>query len=370
MTLNPIAYPRRRFVRHSLRMVGRLGLPLLAKVQITGKENFPESGPLIVVGNHTAAMEVVLMTLYSPWLIEYLGSTDIPHEPYIAAFINAYGMIAVHRGAVSRSAMRAALGILHQGGVLGLFPEGGIWEPTIQRAQTGVAWLSYHAQAPILPIGFGSMRGTLHEMFRLQHPSMQMHVGRPLPPVTLSSTMPRKAALEEAAMQVMDAIWKLVPEEDRPQKSDIEQEQFAFHIHALDSHGENRSIPHELAMLHGAALSKFIHRATLFSNLRDNLQLPIQPLRELHTHPSTQSIQEAASAIVNYLRDENPYYFTYRYGPKEGYAMGEGARELLQLSNWALARQLQLRAKAIRSYQRAGSDTIIIEDKPEETDKW
>ena len=171
-------------------------------------------------------------------------------------------------------------------------------------------------------------------------------------------------------MQVLGAIWDRGPEEDRPKPSTIQQEHFEFQVHALDSQGESHPIPHELALLHGAALSKFIHRATLFSNLRDNLQLPIQPLRELHTEPSTQSIRDAAAAIVAYLSDENPHYFTYRYGPKEGYAMGEGARELLRLSNWALARDLQLHAKAIRRYQQEGSDEAIIEEKPKEIDKW
>ena len=69
-----IRYPRRIIARQLLRTVARTFLPLLSDISITGKNNFPKMGPLIVVGNHTAAMEVVMMTVYAPWIIEFMGS--------------------------------------------------------------------------------------------------------------------------------------------------------------------------------------------------------------------------------------------------------------------------------------------------------
>lgn len=119
-----LAYPRRKVVRLLLRVLGRILVPILAKVKIHDLETFPRHGPLIVVGNHSGAMEVVLMTIYAPSVIEFLGSIDILHEPYIAAVITAYGFIPVHRGKVSRAALQAGLDVLRQGGVLGIFPEG------------------------------------------------------------------------------------------------------------------------------------------------------------------------------------------------------------------------------------------------------
>ena len=79
-----------------------------------------------MVGNHTAAMEVVLMSVYAPWIIEFMGSIDIPHEKFIAAIIHAYGFIPVFRGNVTYSSMKTGVDVLKQNGVLGIFPEGGI----------------------------------------------------------------------------------------------------------------------------------------------------------------------------------------------------------------------------------------------------
>jgi len=69
-------YPQRPFIRHSLRLIGRILLPLLARVKIEGLEHFPHIGPLIVTGDHTGAIEVVLLTLYTPRIIEYLEAID------------------------------------------------------------------------------------------------------------------------------------------------------------------------------------------------------------------------------------------------------------------------------------------------------
>ena len=74
----PVPYPRRRFQRAFARLAGRALLPLLARTEIHGRERFPKTGPLLVVGNHIAAMEVVLMVVYARRQMELLGPGDLP----------------------------------------------------------------------------------------------------------------------------------------------------------------------------------------------------------------------------------------------------------------------------------------------------
>jgi 1-acyl-sn-glycerol-3-phosphate acyltransferase len=363
-------YPRRRVVRTGLRLLGRAAVPLLAKVKIRGLDLFPSQGPLIVVGNHSGAMEVVLMTIYSPRLIEFLGSIDIPHEPYIATVINAYGFIPVQRGNVSRAALRAGLDVLRQDGVLGIFPEGGIWEPAIRRAQTGVAWLSQRAQAPVLPIGFSSMRGAMNAMLRLRRPTLTMRVGGRLPPVQLDPHRPRKQQLQQAADQIVETIWALIPEQDHPGRIEIRDEVFELKTE-IRGQGERRvAPPGELSTKHGPALSKFIHRTVLFNNLLQNLRLPIAALRDLHTEPPIADILRATGAILDYLEHDNPYYFTYRYGQAEGGDMARGVRELHALAQWAQTNDCQLKVRAIRRFTRVDTGGSVILDAPEESEKW
>lgn len=365
-----IKTPRRVAVRSSLRLAGRVLLPLLARVTIHGREHFPARGPLIVVGNHSAAMEVVLMTIYSPRILEYMGSTDIPHEKLIGLFVGAYGFIPVFRGNVRRSSMREALDVLAQGGVLGLFPEGGIWEPSIRQAQTGVAWLSYHAQAPVLPIGFGSMRGALNRLARLERPRLTMNIGRPLPPVGEPDGLPLKQHFQRAADGIMDAVWELIPEQDRARGPGFSDEQFELRVEARNAAGEMLPLPPALQPGQGAAFAKFTHRTTLINNLRLNLRLPVEALMHLADHPSVDEILLATGAILAHLEHDNPFYFTYRYGQQKGQAMAEGIREVHALAEWARAERLELRLAALRSFTDLASGERCLLDRPEEFRKW
>jgi 1-acyl-sn-glycerol-3-phosphate acyltransferase len=363
-------YPQRPFVRSIMRLLGRLLLPLLARVEIEGLERFPRKGPLIVVGNHTGALEVVMLTFYAPRIVEYLGSIDIPHEGYIASFVYTYGFIPVFRGNASRASMEAGLEVLRQGAILGLFPEGGIWEPTIRRAQAGVAWLSYRGEAPVLPIGFGSTRGALIKMLRLKRPMLTMRVGQPIAAIELVPGTPRKKQLQEAANRIVDRIWALVPEQEQAEPIPITDETFEFLAEAFDTHGSPIAIPQSLSLAHGPALGKVLHRATLFNNLLLNLHLPVSSLKSLHTRPPLMDLLTATGAILHYLQVDNPYYFTYRYGPVEGSNMGAGIQELHNLILWAQEHGYNLHATPIRRYRRTDTGEWVTLNKPQEEDKW
>lgn len=367
---SPYHYPQKPILRSFLRFIGRAVVPPLTKLDIKGKENLPTEGPVILVGNHTGALEVVLMTVYAPQIVEYVGSMDIPHEPFIAAFINLYGIIPILRGQTSRASMNKALDVLRQDGFLGVFPEGGIWEPAIHAARTGVAWLSYHAQAPVLPIGFGSTRGALNKVARLQRPALQMNIGKLIPPVTVPPGKPRKVHFQDAANAIMDAVWELVPEQVRQSELALLDERFEFLVDVIDADGVASPPPPSRVILHGDSLSKFIHRPVLFNNLRDNLNLPIQTLLDLHNEPPLEDILLATNAILTYLKSINPYYFTYRYGQIEGSAMQAGIQELHDLAVWANHAGMRLRLKPIYRYRTPDSNQEITLDRPENIKKW
>jgi 1-acyl-sn-glycerol-3-phosphate acyltransferase len=364
-------YPRRLVLRQSLRLLARTLMPLLADVQITGEEHFPKKGPLIVVGNHTAAMEVVMMAVYAPGIVEFMGSIDIPHEKLMATIIGLYGFIPVFRGNVSPSSMKVGVKVLKQNGILGIFPEGGIWEPSIRRAQSGVAWLSYHAKAPILPIGFGSTQGAIKKMFAFERPTLKMNVGELIPPIQEQSEKSRKQHFQDESTRIMDAIWELIPEEERVQEQVIEDERFELLVEVEDQNGEVVPVPSELEMRHGTAFSKFTHRKTLINNFIQNLSMPeVTPLTRLADQPGIDEIIDATSAILNHLAHENPYYFTYRYRQREGRAMEEGVRELHELACWARENGLILKVTPIRRFKDIATGREIVLDRPEEFAKW
>jgi 1-acyl-sn-glycerol-3-phosphate acyltransferase len=358
---NAIAYPRRRVARGLTRLAGRLVLPLAFRLEIAGRDRFPEDGPLIVVGNHVAAMESALMAVFTPWQVEMLGASDIPHEAVSAFFMGFYGCIPVNRGHFDRRALHGALDVLGQGGVLGIFAEGGIWEPGAARPQTGVAWLSHRTRAPVLPIGFGGTLGALKQASRLKRPRLTIRVGALIPAARIPPGKGRKPALEAYAGQVMAAVRALLPAEDAALHLAVVDERFELRVSARRPDGSQQPWPPELAIQHDTALAKFLHRPAVLKIFDQNLRLPVAPLQHLEQVREPSDIAAAVEAVLAYLADENPYLLTYRFGPREGEAMRLGLAELLALAQWADQAGLSLVVTPVRRYYSPERGQEVVE---------
>lgn len=356
-------YPRRRWLRGPIRVMGRALTSLLTRLTITGHENFPKQGPLIVVGNHVAMLEAALMVLYTPYNLELLAAGEIPLDPRYAPFAKAYGFIPIKRGAMDRQAMGAALNVLQNGGVIGMFPEGGIWESAFKRARTGVSWLSYHAQSPILPVGFGGIDGALAAALAFKRPRLSMTVGELMPPVRDEPGTPLKQVLEDSARQVMAQIEMLVPEEDKRRWNRIRDERFELQLVVQRPDGTPVLIPPEVTVTQAEMLAKFFHRPLLLDVLTRNIKLPVEALKHLDTEHDPARLAAAADLALGYLND-NAHFLTYRFGYDEGSAMREGLTQLRDLCRWAQQNGYQVSVTPVRRYKRRGSDEEIVEDKP------
>jgi 1-acyl-sn-glycerol-3-phosphate acyltransferase len=365
-----IAYPRKRIARSIARVLGRIVLPITFRVQITGRENFPARGPLLVVGNHTAVMEAVLMAVYTPWQVETLGAADVPHERVTQLAISFFGFIPINRGHVDRPALTKALDALKQDGVVGIFPEGGIWETGARRAQTGVAWLSYRGNAPILPIGYSGTLGALSAALRLKRPQVAMNVGPLIPPASPPPGKPRKVYLETFATQVMDAVNALLPADDPALQARQHDERFELQVSVHRPDGTPGSYPADQPIRHQTALAKLLHRPAVLKIFKQNLRLPIGPLQNLDSEHDAGKIADATRSALDYLKDENPYLLTYRFGPKEAEAMHAGLQELLALAQWASASSLSLTVTPIRSYRLPDGEEEIVQIKQGTFEHW
>jgi 1-acyl-sn-glycerol-3-phosphate acyltransferase len=361
MTEYSIKYPRKVVARTLLRGIARALFALLARVKVTGLENLPKQGPVILAGNHVAMIETILMLAYPPYQVEMVAVGDIPWDKRFAPMINAYGVIPIKRGSMDREGTAMMLDVLKQGGIIGMFPEGGIWETGNKGARTGVAWLSNKANAPVVPIGFGGIAGAIGGIVALKRPIMTMNIGQPIPPIGVDvSGKSRKDALEEGANLVMERIQALIPAEERQQQNIVEAERFDFECIVKTTSGE--TITPEITITQKEALSKFFHRTELLDVLARNLERPVQALQRLDSDPS--QIAAASQEVLKYLIAENPQFLNYRFSYETGAAMQAGITELRDLAQWAAQKGYTLTLKPLRWYRMAGSNEEVVEDKP------
>ncbi len=118
-----------------------------------GRENVPTTGPVILAANHTAGVDPFLMQAAVPRLIRWV-MLDTYRYRFANVLWNAINPIAITHSAGDLSKLRRVLEALTAGGVVGLFPEGGI-QPSdreLQPFQPGIAMLAVRSGAVIVPV--------------------------------------------------------------------------------------------------------------------------------------------------------------------------------------------------------------------------
>jgi 1-acyl-sn-glycerol-3-phosphate acyltransferase len=223
MTAKPVPYseqfpyPRRRAIRLIMRQGIRLAFTALSNLRILGKENLPESGPLIVVANHFHFVDPVAVIRATPWPLDFLGGFHMPDAPPIVTWLpKMWGIYPVRRGAASRTAMRASTTVLAQNGVLGIFPEGGSWAAVLRPARPGTAYLAAETGARLLPIGLDGLVDLFPKLQHSQRATVTVRIGKPFGPFEVKGRgRERRGQLEEIGHQIMREIAELIPPERR-----------------------------------------------------------------------------------------------------------------------------------------------------------
>jgi len=363
-------YPRRRIMRPLIKWIFRTILKIMFRIEVSGLENFPKNGPLLVIGNHTGAMEVVLLNAYAPRQIEMLSAADMPAEKITEIINTIYGSIPVKRGSYDRAALQQALDVLGQDGMVGLFPEGGVWEVGKQRALPGISWLSYRSGAPILPVGFNDTGGAMGAGLNFKRPYLKMYVGKVLPPASIPDGMAKKVYFQDHAAQVMEKVYQLVPTEDASPQEDISDEIFDFEISLIDSAGNQVDLPDDLDPKYKAELGRFFLLPLILDIFLINLELSVLPFMEIDSDPPLDQLIVALDSILAYLKDENPYLLTYRFGFPTGLGMQKGLEELGQILEWSSAADFQVSLRAIRQYYSRSEKKLIIQREQESSQPW
>jgi len=210
--------PLRRFFQ----FLSKIAFWLLADLKIEGQENFPEEGPLIVIGNHFSFVDPVAFIRVAPTPMEFVGGAVNPHAPKIVLFLpRLWGFLPVKRGTGSTFALREAEKVLNRGGILGIFPEAGNWAQVLRPARPGAAYLVSRTDAKILPIGLDNFDQLFPSLKKFKRAKLTVRIGKPYKPVrVIGKGRERRRQLDALGHEMMEKIAELIPPEKRGHYSD------------------------------------------------------------------------------------------------------------------------------------------------------
>ena len=127
---------------------------LLFPMRIHHAERIPD-GPMVVCAPHSALVDpILIMSMLSIRRYpRFLAKKELFSIPVVGAFLRWIGMIPVDRGKADISSIKAALKVLKEEGIIGIFPEGTrVQEEQASQAKTGAVMLASRTGVPILPI--------------------------------------------------------------------------------------------------------------------------------------------------------------------------------------------------------------------------
>jgi 1-acyl-sn-glycerol-3-phosphate acyltransferase len=206
------------WVAASARAVTRLSLRFLFDVEHQGKEHVPRSGPAIIIGNHPTYCDPWLVGLGTRRWITWMAWDDAFAWPVVGPFIRAMGAFPVNLERPQPSTIKAALQVLSEGRLLGVFPEGGRSQGVdLDPPRRGAPRIALLAGVPVVPVTIAGARRAWPRERPL--PRRGKVVVRFHPPIDSRAVLPgapSRAREERLTELVVEAIRSALPLDGRP----------------------------------------------------------------------------------------------------------------------------------------------------------
>ena len=125
---------------------------LFFRLKVTGQQNIPQDGPFIIVANHSSLLDPIILGVSIKPKIIFVAAAYLFKIGWLGYLLRKANSIPVQRENDIK-AIKQSLKILQQGGVLGIFPEGGIdRQKNNLPVRAGAAYLATKVGVPIVPI--------------------------------------------------------------------------------------------------------------------------------------------------------------------------------------------------------------------------
>jgi 1-acyl-sn-glycerol-3-phosphate acyltransferase len=207
--------------RRILRFIIKWMFKLLTRVEVSGLENVPAEGGLILAVNHFSRIDPPLLYVVMKRTdFTGLAADKYKNYPFIRFIVETVGGIWINREDADIRALREALDYLKGGGILGIAPEGTRSKTNgLLHAKTGVAYLADKAKTPVLPVAIYGTSDAMRKLSRLQRPRLYVRFGKllQLPAIERHD---RENGLRKNTDEIMCHIAAMLPEMYRGEYSD------------------------------------------------------------------------------------------------------------------------------------------------------
>lgn len=135
-------------------------LKFIFRPWVRGMENIPSSGAAILASNHLSFSDSIFLPLQSRRPVVFLAKSEYFTGKGLKGmltrwFFKSTGQLPIDRsgGKASEASLNTGLGVLSQGLLLGIYPEGTRSpDGKLYRGRTGIARMALESKVPVIPV--------------------------------------------------------------------------------------------------------------------------------------------------------------------------------------------------------------------------
>jgi 1-acyl-sn-glycerol-3-phosphate acyltransferase len=194
----------------------RLPMKLLLRLEVTGLTNIPTTGPVIIIINHIALLDPLLVCGICPRPVIPMAKKEAFDSSIWGPLLKGYGAIPIQRGEADVRAIKATLQVLRDQGVILMAPEG-TRSPTyqLQPGKDGVAMIALRSRATLVPIGITGSHHLKSYWRKLSRPPVKLNIGEPFQLSPLADQRKTRPEMNAITHELMYRLAKQLPPEYR-----------------------------------------------------------------------------------------------------------------------------------------------------------
>jgi 1-acyl-sn-glycerol-3-phosphate acyltransferase len=203
--------------QYFLYAVNRFFTQVRWRARVEGSIDLPTSQGAILVANHRAGIDPLLLQLGTRRVVHWLVAREYVEHPAMAWAFRILESIPVNRRGIDTAATKQAIRIAKQGGFVGMFPEGRInfGEEVLLPGRPGAALVALKARVPVIPcyVHGAPYDGTALGSF-LMKGNARVRIGKPIDLAEFYHMEGDREVQQELTKRFMTEIARLAGVED------------------------------------------------------------------------------------------------------------------------------------------------------------
>lgn len=181
-----------------LRYLLQLMAVLVYRIRVTGRENIPATGGVLLVSNHQSHLDPPFVGIGCPRHVNFLARQSLFRFAPFRWLITSLGVIPLDRKGMGISGLKESLRRLKRGEIMAIFPEGArSSDGRIGRFMPGFAALAVRSGTAILPAAIdGAYRAWPRQQTFPGWGRVRVHYGEPILPAEIAVLDERELSAE------------------------------------------------------------------------------------------------------------------------------------------------------------------------------